>query len=532
MIDAIVIGSGASGVHAAWPLVRAGLNVTMVDVGRTPQRYRDAVPAEDFSSLRQSDYTQHRYFLGDEFEGLPFGKVRVGAQLTPPRAYIAQALSEAMVATDGFQAMQSFALGGLAAGWGAAVPPFSDVDLEDWPLSRQELQPHYDAIARRIGICGVTGDDLERWFGPSSNLMPPAKQDSNGSWLLATYQRRAAYFHGRGLYAGQPRLAITTRRLGDRGPCQYRDMEFWADTDRSVYRPVYTLDALRARPNFTYLSGRFAESFREGPDGVSLTVRNLERGTAETLRAGALVLAAGALQSGRIALQSLGASSHEAPLLCNPYTYFPCLLWTRLGQPTRDRRHSLTQVMMYFDPFRHPQQAVQAQVYSYRSLLLFKLLKESKLPIGLSIPVLQALQNYFIIIGVHHPDYPSNSKSVRWRPEDGALEIRYQPTISESRRRTRMENELMLVMYRLGCLPLGRIDPGYGSSIHYAGTLPMKSEDAPFSTTLAGRLRGTQSVYVADGAAFPTLPSKGLTYTLMANANRVGEGVAKKLSAR
>lgn len=530
MIDVVVIGSGASGVHAAWPLVKAGLQVALVDVGHRDDGAPKPPGPAHFTQLRSTDPDQFRYFLGDDFQGLPFGEVRVGAQLTPPRAYIAKAIADAATRSDDFQAMQSYALGGLAAGWGAAVPPFSDVDLEGWPISRQQLQPHYDAVARRIGICGVSGDDLERWFGPSPHLLPPARQDSNGSWLLDTYQRRANWFHGRGLYAGQPRLALTTRRHAGRGPCRNLDMEFWGDEDRSVYRPVYTLDQLRRQPNFTYLPERHAEVFEEQEGGVAVRVRNLGTGTSERIDAGHLVLACGAIQSGRIAARSLGAEDTPLPLLSNPYTYFPCLLWTRLGQPTRNRRHSLTQVMMYFDPHRRPQQALQAQVYSYRSLLTFKLLKESHLPIGDALRILQHVQSYFIILGVHHPDYPGTSKLMQVRREDGGVDISYRPTISESRRRTKLENELMMVMYRLGCLPLGRVDPGYGSSIHYAGTLPMTEENRPLTTTPQGRLRGTQRVYIADGAAFPTLPSKGLTYTLMANADRVGRQLATSLS--
>ena len=33
--------------------------------------------------------------------------------------------------------------------------------------------------------------------------------------------------------------------------------------------------------------------------------------------------------------------------------------------------------------------------------------------------------------------------------------------------------------------------------------------------------------YVVDGSVFPTLPSKGLTFTMMANANRIGAKLAR-----
>ena len=57
----------------------------------------------------------------------------------------------------------------------------------------------------------------------------------------------------------------------------------------------------------------------------------------------------------------------------------------------------------------------------------------------------------------------------------------------------------------------------------------MSDEDKPLTCDFQCKLKGTNSVYIADGAAFPYLSAKGLTFTVMANANRVGTVVAGKL---
>ena len=57
----------------------------------------------------------------------------------------------------------------------------------------------------------------------------------------------------------------------------------------------------------------------------------------------------------------------------------------------------------------------------------------------------------------------------------------------------------------------------------------MTSDDRPLTTEPSGRLRGTHGVFVADGAALAYLPAKGLTLTLMANANRIGHRVLEDL---
>ena len=80
-------------------------------------------------------------------------------------------------------------------------------------------------------------------------------------------------------------------------------------------------------------------------------------------------------------------------------------------------------------------------------------------------------------------------------------------------------------MRSLGCYALSKIDPGHGSSIHYAGTLPFSEKEGMFTLAKDGRLHGSKSVYVADGSGFRFLPAKGLTLSLMANAHAVAKGL-------
>ena len=60
-----------------------------------------------------------------------------------------------------------------------------------------------------------------------------------------------------------------------------------------------------------------------------------------------------------------------------------------------------------------------------------------------------------------------------------------------------------------------------GSSVHYAGTLPMTSDDRPNTCRPDGAVRGLERLFIVDGAAFSALPAKNVTFTLMANAVRI-----------
>jgi choline dehydrogenase-like flavoprotein len=48
-----------------------------------------------------------------------------------------------------------------------------------------------------------------------------------------------------------------------------------------------------------------------------------------------------------------------------------------------------------------------------------------------------------------------------------------------------------------------------------------------YETHFNGRLHAMKNVFVADGAVFPVLPAKNLSFTIMANAMRVAANLFK-----
>ncbi len=509
----------------------------MLDVGNTDRQYAPLIPPDSFSQVRRTDEDQHRYFLGDAFEGVPFGPVRVGAQLTPPHRYVTADVEDLLpVQAPTFSATQSLALGGLASAWGAGVFPFSEDDLAGTPLRREDLIPHMERVADRIGVSG-THDDLARFYGECKAMLPPLEIDANADVMLRAYERRRSSLHARGFYLGRQRIAACSSRHRGRGPHAHGDMDFWSDVNRAVYRPRWTVEELQQHPKFRYVAGQLVTLFRETAGEVEVIARRVPGGERERHRARALVLAAGALGSARIALRSLDKYDIQVPIVSNPYTYVPVINTRAVGRPQRDRRYSLGQLAAFLVPLSgDTSRASLASVYSYRSLLSFKLLKEIALPYREGLQLLSVVVPWLNILGIHHPDYPSPQKYCVLRKggpgEQDCLDIVYSISDEEHRGHARAEKRLLACFRRLGCIALRRIRPGHGSSIHYAGTLPMASERRPLTTAPNGRLAGTERVFVADGAVFPHLPAKGLTFTMMANADRVGHGLARTLAPR
>jgi len=245
------------------------------------------------------------------------------------------------------------------------------------------------------------------------------------------------------------------------------------------------------------------------------------------------VLAAGALGSARLALRSLERWDRPVPLVSNPYSYVAALNRGRLERQG-EGRHSLAQLTAVLAP-PGGGPPVQAQLFSYRSLLVSRAIAASPLAVRDTLRLLRMLQPRLVVLGIHHEDRPAASKRCTLRRGAGGapdrLEIDYRPDEAERRRQAAGERRLLACFRRLGCLPLRRVDPGDGASLHYAGTLPIAPGERELTCAPDGRLRGTRAVWVADGAALPWLPAKGLTLTLMANADRVGSLLGAELAA-
>jgi len=528
--DVIVVGSGTSAVHSVWSLVEAGFRVTMLDVGNEDAGYARLIPSRPFSEIRRTDRQQHRYFLGDDFEGIQLGPVGVGPQIVPPRQFVFRDVDKLTpIVSPGFTALETLALGGLGGVWGAVCFPFRDNELIKCALAPEEMHPHYSTIARRIGVAACT-DDLQPVSGSLEAVLPPLEIDSNAEIILLRYRRQRKAFQRAGIFMGRPFMAVLTEPLNGRLAQPYHDMDFWSNTGGNVYRPDLTVRELQRYANFSYLRPYLCESFHEDHAGkVVVCVTSLEDSKKETFVTRRLILAAGALGTARIVLRSLNKYDVPVPIMCNTHTYVPCVLFPSLGKQQKDRCHSLAQVTMIYDPTGDCEHLVQAQLYSYRSLLLFRLLKESPLSYRESLRIMRDLMPSVVIWVIQHEDYQSPDKCCVLRrardSEKDLLEISYKPSKEMLQRQQKHEKAMIRYMRKLGCWPLKLVRPGHGSSVHYAGQFPITREDKPLTTEPSGRLRGTQSVYLADGATLAYLPAKGPTFTLMANADRIGKQV-------
>jgi len=248
-------------------------------------------------------------------------------------------------------------------------------------LPADDIRNRYNLIAERIGISGDT-QDIMPLVGHVGGLQSPLRIDANAEMILSRYHGRKDEYNRAGIIMGRPLMAVLTEPLKGREPNKYHNMDFWSNKGGSIYSAAETLKELRMYSNFDYKSGYLVESFSEEVTGqrmVRVQASIIDGGRREIFEAQRLILAAGAFGTSRIVLRSLKKYDVSVPLLCNSHTYVPCIHYGRIGSPNTDQCHSLAQLVIYYDVTGDRQHIIVSQLYSYRSLLLFKLLNNSAL---------------------------------------------------------------------------------------------------------------------------------------------------------
>ncbi len=241
-----------------------------------------------------------------------------------------------------------------------------------------------------------------------------------------------------------------------------------------------------------------------------------------------VILAAGAIGSARIALRSLDLYGQPIPILLKPHLFIPCLHPRMLGKAGPAKRSSLCQLIMV-DAKRSTSgfEGFCAQLYGYRSLLLFRLLGSVPLPAPEAMAMLSILSPALLIADVRFPLQHAHGATLTLERNGWTDKVHIQhPAQSLTKEYAAEIARLKKALRATGVYPLKTMELPEGSTSHYAGTIPLNGSGAPACDSY-GRVRGEEGVYVADASAFAKLTAKPHTLTIMAYANRTGEMVAE-----
>jgi len=520
--EIIIVGAGPSGTFAAYQL--RGRGPLVLDVG---YRAQESALDGNFYELRKTSSAGgpdlFAELIGPGFESLHnVFHASLGPRLKGPRMrFVTRGAAElSPVVAQNFDALMSFAAGGMANAWGAGLYRFTADDLAGYPISVLDLEPYYDAITAKVGISGAD-DDLSRFFGSARGLLPPVALGASGRAVLRRYTQRRKSLNRRGLYIGLPRLAVLTRDHDGRRAYRYDTLECFRPNDPAVY----TLDELVRRGEILYERGVLVERYTESSAGISVLARSCATGERRTFHCRRLILAAGALNTAKIVLRSNDDHVTRLPLLDSNRSSIPLVDPWGIGGALDRSVYSAAMLRAVYAGEHGPgltHMAVYASVGTLCSDYLFDFPFSARGNIAAAKYLTPAL----LLVQLSYPDAPTLTNHVRLLPDD-RLELRY-----TSKPASPLESRVLGLFRELGYLgALGlcrRLTPG--NSCRYAGALPMTTTPVgPYQTDRDGLLSRTHGVYVADAANFTVLPSNSHSFTMMANAMRIADHVGRTL---
>src|SRR3989344_7743056 len=151
--DVIVIGSGPAGVHAAYPIIKAGLNVAIIDGGLDSKKKDKNLNEFIYSSFRK---TSNAY------------------DLIRKSSYVFNKTYQLLKIKSEIEIIQSLAKGGLSEVWHGICEFFSEDELKQIGLPADKIIKEYEEIAKRIKLTTETSLGLN-----SRLILDAAKNKTN-----------------------------------------------------------------------------------------------------------------------------------------------------------------------------------------------------------------------------------------------------------------------------------------------------------------------------------------------------------------
>lgn len=517
-----VIGSGPAGVACAHALLQRGAQVVLLDAGVALEKSRADLVAELGAQPPQNWTTaQLKNFkagMTADTKGIPL-KLAYGSDYPYREADVHLPADYRGVALR-----PSLGRGGFSAVWGAAMMPYSETDTADWPIRSGDLAEHYSAVAKLTGLA-ASHDDLEKIF-PLHVENPAALALSRQAKILhASLEKNRAALQTAGIHFGQSRLAVKAGKNG----CAYCGLCMYGCPYGYIYNAEQTLRELQKYPNFTYRSDAIVTGLRETETHAVITGYHRTSRELFEFSADRAYLAAGVVATAKIILQSLGFYDRTVRLKDSQYYLFPLLLTRSGGDVQREKLHTLSQLFVEIFDERVTPRAVHLQIYSYNDLV-GQAVRQSFGPMKTILePLARALEKRLLIVqGYLHSDHSSQIAVTLKKGNPGRLDLQAElnPEVRPAIRR--VLRKLTRHARQTGAWPFAPMlqvaEPGRG--FHNGSSFPMRENPGELETDTLGRLPNWRRIHIVDASVLPDIPATQITFSVMANAHRIGAETA------
>ena len=514
-----VIGSGPAGVACAKGLLARGASVLMLDAGLELEparagivtRFAAAKPAE----WNPSQMAELKAGMDADATGVPL-KLLFGSDF--PYRETEEKISWR---GRGIGLRPSLALGGLSNVWGAAMLPYRDEDIAGWPVNNSELAQHYRAVTAITGLAAQR-DDLAEIFPLHCENPGDLRPSRQANLLLGNLQHHRDVLRGRGWGFGRARVAVRAASDAKGGGCVRCGFCLYGCPYGCIYNAADTVRELRAEKHFTYQCDVIVTRLRE--DSEKVFIEGFHRSTRAplTFEADRVYLAAGVIPTAQIILRSQNAYDQPLTLRDSQYFLFPLVLARRTRAVATEELYTLSQLFIELSNPKISRRSVHLQIYTY-SDTIGQAVRKSLGPLK---RFARPLEERMVVIQgyLHSDESPTIAMTLKRDDENDFLQLDAQPNPETRRTVKKVLGEMLRQSWRLGGIVvppmLQMAEPGRG--YHCGGSIPMRENPKPFESDRLGRPHGWSRIHAVDASVLPSVPATTITFSVMANAHRIG----------
>ena len=510
----------------------------MLDVGRDEISADRMDPSKNLGEVRRSA-GQWNMMIGETGESIQDVSMNSPKFRIPSHRHVfAGFRSRLNIDTENFEAIGSLAKGGLSNIWGAGVSFFDDDDLAEFPISLADLVDSYRRISRRIGVAGSNDDHLSDIHGDDRSLTHPIRLAGNISRLYERYLARPQRAWAHGVRIGHSRTATLTEDRSGRKGCVYCGRCLWGCEHSAIYKSSFDLERLGRQRNFRYFNGVFVARLVKIDDGWLIIGEKEETRREVRFSAPHVVLAAGAISSSKLVLQALALYDKSIPVQTNPTASFALLTPTLKSMRLADENvFALAQLALHvsISPAGPPDLFPKHAGYGYGYLFAAETLPTSEycrhIPFSypLSRSIVRLTQPQLVIGNCFWAGSFSRNRLSLDKTGRVTIVGGYADRLDDMVKAT--QKRLTQAMRRYGALmsPWSFRVLTPGEDAHYGATTPMRRAPEIGEIDPQGEVAGLPGVFVADGGSLSALPPKPPTLTVMANADRIGAEMSRRL---
>jgi hypothetical protein len=523
-----VIGSGPSGLAAAYALLKRNCSVTILDPGfkieeskkhfQFPtgkpdlQLFKTFLAAGGIQGLDTKSKIPDKLLFGSDFMYRELGITKL--QQLPP-----------------VKVLTSLAYGGLSNNWGSNISTIGYKDTLDWEIDREELKQSYDELAQIIPISSqVDQVDQAYMFELSGQMNHPECLQTKA--LLKRVNTSASVLKKEGIFAGRSKLAIGRMYSTEAEGCVSCGYCMQGCIYKTIFNSAFGLERLKSEfKQLRYKENFLVEKIVEKETEVLVEGLNLLTQVRETISYSKVFVGAGVFGTAKILANSFQEMNKEFTIKDSQKYLFLFKLNSELARQvsgaSKQQIFGLSQVFFETEDERISEKLVHSQLYGYTDLLLEGLAKY----LGSSVKkvVKQMFPSFLdrLMIGMTY-FHSEDSGYLKFLPTkygaDGMGTVRGSLNEITHGKMRILISKVNKQSEQLGGKIMGlTLTPNPpGNSLHYGASLPMKkAPNDSHETDLLGRPIGKKRIHIIDSSVLPSVPGTPTTFTVMANANRI-----------